>query len=559
MKIFFCAGKEAFQVVFISIVLLLEIVSVNAQSATTPIVKTNPFYTKGAIAAFCRGEAARQGNKAIKEAGICWSTNPEPTVNDNKIKAGVVYSSFLIHIRNLSPNTVYYVRAYAINTLSEVGYGDVITVKTLPKGNVTYSLYRGEPADPAVYERIDKAMKEAVEWYNNYTTVTKHIRVNYHPGIPTAQANYDGSMGFGAKENYQYLGTALHEMGHTVGVGTCSMWNRLCVNRKWIGSHANEILRFMTGNPDLIVEGDNTHFWPYGINGYWEDDGQEMTRIMHVLLIQGMSEDGLPPTTALPASAAVFECDSLQKFYIKSEDIDRKRSSGFLTEDASGKLVITTMTAKSVLSDDNAAWNVILNKTLNRYMIRNVATGHYFKFVGNLSNIDNARGENHISMEEMNAAEKSRYLFQLVRSINIEIDKNQLFRTPNSYAVIVRGSAGNQCLDAYSATTTGTWDFWMLSDASHPLQYWMFLSDKEVRRTFEPVSDIIAPEKDDLDILVYSSNGNIIIKSELPQEASVYSIDGRWIKNSNETIIPIHPGLYIVKIGNNSFKVLVGK
>lgn len=50
----------------------------------------------------------------------------------------------------------------------------------------------------------------------------------------------------------------------------------------------------MTGDSMATVKGDNLHFWPFGINGYWEDTGKEDLYIIHALIMAGMKKDGLP-------------------------------------------------------------------------------------------------------------------------------------------------------------------------------------------------------------------------------------------------------------------------
>ncbi len=71
-------------------------------------------------------------NSNIVETGICYSTtNVLPTEdNDAKITTTTPQSTALLSITSLSPDTEYYVRAYA-KTSSEIGYGEVIKVKTL--------------------------------------------------------------------------------------------------------------------------------------------------------------------------------------------------------------------------------------------------------------------------------------------------------------------------------------------------------------------------------------------------------------------------------------------
>lgn len=67
---------------------------------------------------------------SIKQRGLCWSTEPNPTIDDindhrtyESLGASSGVGSFESTMKNLTPNTVYYVRAYA-ECASEVFYGD---------------------------------------------------------------------------------------------------------------------------------------------------------------------------------------------------------------------------------------------------------------------------------------------------------------------------------------------------------------------------------------------------------------------------------------------------
>jgi hypothetical protein len=64
----------------------------------------------------------------VSELGICWSSSGTPTVNGNKL-LGNISTSFTCSMTGLTPNTVYYVRAYAIKG-AEILYGDVQSFKT---------------------------------------------------------------------------------------------------------------------------------------------------------------------------------------------------------------------------------------------------------------------------------------------------------------------------------------------------------------------------------------------------------------------------------------------
>jgi len=49
--------------------------------------------------------------------GVCWSTNQSPAKNDSKTMDGGGIGSFTSSITPLTPNTLYYVKAYATNTI----------------------------------------------------------------------------------------------------------------------------------------------------------------------------------------------------------------------------------------------------------------------------------------------------------------------------------------------------------------------------------------------------------------------------------------------------------
>ena len=67
----------------------------------------------------------------IVEAGICYSTtNLLPNqATDSKVMASNIQANMALDLTSLTPNTEYYVRAYA-KTATEIGYGEVIKIKT---------------------------------------------------------------------------------------------------------------------------------------------------------------------------------------------------------------------------------------------------------------------------------------------------------------------------------------------------------------------------------------------------------------------------------------------
>ena len=69
------------------------------------------------------------GGTPIIEKGLCWSTSPNPTINNKKQKVDGLGSN---EIHNLTEGTTYYVRPYAINAIG-IAYGDEISFTTITR------------------------------------------------------------------------------------------------------------------------------------------------------------------------------------------------------------------------------------------------------------------------------------------------------------------------------------------------------------------------------------------------------------------------------------------
>ncbi len=69
----------------------------------------------------------------LSEVGFCWSeANPQPTIYDFKTSEQSTGKVFTTIIKNLKPETIYYVRAYKLHA-SKAIYSDAMTIKTLKK------------------------------------------------------------------------------------------------------------------------------------------------------------------------------------------------------------------------------------------------------------------------------------------------------------------------------------------------------------------------------------------------------------------------------------------
>ncbi len=70
------------------------------------------------------------GGNNVTERGICYSTSPNPTTSNFKVISGSGSGSFTAVLLNLSGNTTYYVRAYAVKN-SGTTYGNQVVFTTL--------------------------------------------------------------------------------------------------------------------------------------------------------------------------------------------------------------------------------------------------------------------------------------------------------------------------------------------------------------------------------------------------------------------------------------------
>ncbi len=259
----------------------------------------NPFYATGTTVSFVSAQVTSEEGGHVKERGICWDKDNSPDLTHSRSKIfGDGFGSFLGKIEGLNPDTRYNLKAYAVTNKDTIYSDGQVTLQTLSKGKVTYLLHKKEnpsEEEKEAYKRIEKAFDTAVYYMNKFTSVTKHLDVSYSPGTPTADGNINGHINIGANAAYQRAGTVLHEIAHTVGVGTSRQWwDQLISDGVYQGNRATKMLQFMTQDSTAELHGDSQHFWPYGINGEWEDTGEDMLYIIHCLIVQGMVKDGLP-------------------------------------------------------------------------------------------------------------------------------------------------------------------------------------------------------------------------------------------------------------------------
>ncbi len=120
--------------IVIAIILILADSCKKDQSKPLPNITTNYVIYVTQHTAITGGNIINDGGVAITIRGVCWSKGTTPTISDSKTTNGGGSGSFISSITGLTSNTIYYVRAYAIN-INGTGYG-VVMVFTTPKSEL---------------------------------------------------------------------------------------------------------------------------------------------------------------------------------------------------------------------------------------------------------------------------------------------------------------------------------------------------------------------------------------------------------------------------------------
>ncbi len=84
-------------------------------------------------------------------------------------------------------------------------------------GSMTWGFYDQSVLTtwPNETAQVRQAMDQAINDYNTVARYANYVPVTFNPGIPTAEASYNGSVGFGGIRNGR---AAQHELAHFMGM-----------------------------------------------------------------------------------------------------------------------------------------------------------------------------------------------------------------------------------------------------------------------------------------------------------------------------------------------------
>ena len=175
-------------------------------SDTIPLVDTYVVKNITYCSATPSGQVLSNGGQEVMERGICYSTESLPTVEGAHVAAGSGVGPFECELRDLSPETRYYVRAYAICTKG-VYYGDQLNfdtkvlplaVRTVSVSDITASRVKakGEVIRDGGYEVTERGFCWGTE--HHPTIEGLHIKAGvglgmysyYFSGLERGQTHY---------------------------------------------------------------------------------------------------------------------------------------------------------------------------------------------------------------------------------------------------------------------------------------------------------------------------------------------------------------------------------
>jgi uncharacterized protein (TIGR02145 family) len=157
-----------------------------------PMVLTDEATNITSLTALGGGSIISSGN-IISQKGLCWSAEPNPDMNDFSSQNGSGTGAFTSGLTNLSPATQYYIRAYAVDGVGNIYFGNQIVFTTTS----VFSLGPGVYFDGYNYSTI--VLNNGQEWmaenlrttiYANGDEVPNVIDANEWSGLTTGAWAY---------------------------------------------------------------------------------------------------------------------------------------------------------------------------------------------------------------------------------------------------------------------------------------------------------------------------------------------------------------------------------
>ena len=252
-----------------------------------PTVTTTIVTNVTSTTATSGGNVTDDGGATVTARGVCWSTSPDPTIDDNKTTDGNGMGAFTSQLTNLTHSTTYYIRAYATNS-EGTSYGEQKYFSTLSDGMINGHQY------------VDLGLSSGLKWATcNVGADSPEDYGNYYAwGETETKAEYtqDNSVTFGQQlndisGNAQY-DAATANWGGSWRTPTKDEIRELIYNCNWTPETQNGVDGFkVTGNNGNYIfipasgYRDGSSLYIYGECYYWSSTprqyGVEFANILY--------------------------------------------------------------------------------------------------------------------------------------------------------------------------------------------------------------------------------------------------------------------------------------
>lgn len=236
-----------------------------------PTVTTTIVTNVTSTTATSGGNVTDDGGATVTARGVCWSTSPDPTIDDNKTSDGNGTGAFTSQLTNLTHSTTYYIRAYATNS-EGTSYGEQKYFSTLSDGMINGHQY------------VDLGLSSGLKWATcNVGADSPEDYGNYYAwGETETKAEYteDNSVTYGQQLN-DISGNAQYDAAAANWGGSWRMPTRdeiteLMYNCSWTPETQNGVDGFkVTGNNGNYIfipasgYRDGSSSYIYGECYYW--------------------------------------------------------------------------------------------------------------------------------------------------------------------------------------------------------------------------------------------------------------------------------------------------
>lgn len=348
--------------------------------------------------------------------GVCWSTTPNPTIENNELNNTGTYPNISCTLTDIDPSQVYYVRAYGTNEYG-TGYGEQKILKIAPKANLGTDLNNNSftaswSLPGATSYLLDVATSEnfetdCIEGYNNLSVSSTSQEIT----------------GLTAGQTYYYRVRAVNANGKI-------SFNSNTIRVTTLGNNGNNGIISNTGNQNITI-GNGT--------GIGEIQFGNITQTGNILV----NHYNNPPTnygTSLPAQVSNYRwvIEPNNNLVINEETGYRLRfevsSCPGITEYADGATTTVKLYKRSNpgMGDFTDCGYLVyynggtVNDQVNDYLLSQLITTGFSEFVFGsesafpveLSSFSAVKSDNKVVLNWVTATELNNNCFEIERKIS---------------------------------------------------------------------------------------------------------------------------------------------